>query len=213
MNKSTGLFWIFFIPLLFVNSTIYFSIDSRFNTWNSPFTIIITLLLFFIAIIPLTTYLSEKLVKYSLSKGLEKDRNYKIFVSIFVVVPITLLSIIIVNDHREKGLDEVISFNSTKFTSFEFESNPYDSWKTDEQEPVEELIGFLSQYRVKKMKDAEWDSNVSKEKGFRITIFSKDEVMFAYIYENRALFLKGGYYNVVNGPIDMEWVEKYASGK
>ena len=72
------------------------------------------------------------------------------------------------------------------------------------------MVEFLSGYRVKKMKDKEWDSNVAGEKGFDITFISKEEnPVIVHIYEKRLIFLNGGdYYHILNGPVDTAWVDK-----
>ena len=60
------------------------------------------------------------------------------------------------------------------------------------------------------MKDAEWNSDVSKEKGINVTIYEKGKPIIASIYETRLLFLnESKYYQVMNGPIDIDWVHNY----
>ncbi|WP_339249946.1 hypothetical protein NSQ43_10425 [Sporosarcina sp. FSL W8-0480] len=111
------------------------------------------------------------------------------------------------DDHREKGLDELNTYQEDKFKAMEFN---FSDWRIEEKEPVEELLEFLSQYRVKKMKDSEWNGNVSGEKGFVVMVYLKDKTTGASIYENRILsFNKTSYYKVLNGPIDMEWIEAF----
>ncbi|WP_047982462.1 hypothetical protein [Ornithinibacillus contaminans] len=205
MNKSKGLFFIFFIFLLFISSYIYGLIYIKFIPWNYDFTDIIYVLLYFIAVIPLTAFVAEKLVKYSLRKGLDKDKTVKIFIPIMIAVPIILISIYLVDDYREKGLEDVISFNSSNIDYILVNDN----LQTDSKEQADSLQEFLSQYQVKKMKNDEWNSDVSNEKGFRITIHSNDKPIGASIYENRLVsYNSGDYYKVVNGPIDMDWVEE-----
>ncbi|MCG7345957.1 hypothetical protein MHZ92_17735 [Sporosarcina sp. ACRSL] len=121
----------------------------------------------------------------------------------------------IYDDHREKGLDDLLTYNASNFEAMDFR---FSKWRTEETEPVEELIEFLSQYRVKKMKDSEWDSNVSGEKGFQVMIYLKGKTTGASIYENRIMsFNDPVYYKVLNGPIDMGWIDafedKYGCGQ
>lgn len=99
------------------------------------------------------------------------------------------------DEHREKGLDELFTYQSSNFEAMNFN---YEGWRTEETEPVEELLEFLSQYRVKKMKDSEWDSNVSMERGFVFLIFpQKGKGSGASIHPTRLmLFNKSGYYKV-----------------
>lgn len=112
------------------------------------------------------------------------------------------------DDHREKGLDELFSYDASNFVAMNFN---YKGWQTEETEPVEELLEFLSQYRVKKMKDSQWDQNVSKERGFDFLIVpEKGKGSGASIHPTRLMLLnKPGYYKILNGPIDMEWIDAF----
>ena len=134
----------------------------------------------------------------------------KRYLAIGLITIIVFFSIKTYSDYREKELNDVISYNSSEFKSMDFKFQGDESWKTNESENVEELIEFLGQYEVKKMRNSWWDGDVSKEKGFDISIYSKDNRIMASIYENRLLFFgNGDAYKVLNGPIDMDWVQEY----
>ncbi len=124
-----------------------------------------------------------------------------------LLVALTLFSFKIYNDNREKGMDDLINYNIKDFEAVLINQDTI-SYK---KEHAEQLVEFMSEYRVKKMKDSEWDSNVSKVKGFDVTFISKKgNPVIAHIYENRLIFLNGGdYYHIVNGPIDTAWVEEF----
>lgn len=124
-----------------------------------------------------------------------------------VIGVVLLFSWNVYDDNREKGLVELFTYQASSFEVMEF---GFSDWRTEETEPVEELMEFLSQYRVKKMKYSEWNSNVSAEKGFHVMIYLKGKTTGASIYENRLLsFNHTFYYKVLNGPIDMEWIEAF----
>jgi len=56
------------------------------------------------------------------------------------------------------------------------------------------------------MKEDEWD--IIGETGYSITIVENSEPVIAIISENLILYTnKGNYYQVVNGPIDLSWIE------
>lgn len=74
---------------------------------------------------------------------------------------------------------------------------------------AEELMDFLSQYSVKKMKSSDWDTDVSNEDGFYLVVYGENPSVIG-IFEER-LIADDAYYELVNGPIDMEWVEGYMS--
>lgn len=126
-------------------------------------------------------------------------------ITILIAVILAILIIITVNNYREKGLDDVISYDIANFNYLIINGD----LKTDKKEYAKGLKKLLGQYRVKKMKDREWDSDVSKEKGVSITIYIKDKPIMASIYEYRVVFYNDGdYYKVINGPINMDWVDK-----
>src|SRR5690606_38179317 len=209
-GKSKGLYVIFFILLLMVNSYLYYLLYrnlAHFVPWHPHYIVdIIYVLLFFIIVIPVSAFLSEKLAIYSVKKGLGNDRYFKIFTTVMIMVPILLFAFMVFHDYKEKDLDDVIRFNTAEVDYYMIN----DEKVTGETLHGKVLKDFLSQYRVKKMKDREWDSDVSKEKGFRITIYSNGKPISANIYENRLHFKNSGeYYTVLNGPIDVEWVEEY----
>lgn len=139
-----------------------------------------------------------------------KNKRYLI-IGLVIITGIFLFSYNIYNDNREKGLNDVISYDIKNFESLIFnEGVGQFEWRTDKEEHAEKLIDFLSRYRVKKMKDYEWDSNVSNEEGFQVTIYSKGKPIMASIYEHRVHYYNDGdYYKVVNGPIDVGYIEKF----
>ena len=139
-----------------------------------------------------------------------KNKRHLI-IGLVVIAIIFLFSIKIYNDKREKGLDDVISYNIASFESLIFNDGEGQfGWKTDKVEHAEKLNDFLSRYRVKRMKHSEWDTDVSKEEGFRFIIYSNGKPIIAHIFEQRLLFANDGYgYKVVNGPIDIAWMKDY----
>ena len=203
VNQAKGkfLFFIFLFILIPFSFYVYANIYDNYISWNNGYSTILAILIYLIVFIPLMAYLSEKLAKFSLKLGLDKRKNFIIFIAILITIPI----IVTINDYREKDLDDVISFNSKNFEQLILGN----AWTTDKKEHADELIDFLSQYRIKKMKDDEWNGDVSKEKGFSIDIYLKDKSLGASIYENRVwVYRSGKSYHVVNGPIDIDWIEK-----
>lgn len=207
--KAKTLYIIFFI-ILFIVSLYLFKYMYKFVinyiiTWRDYSIDILMILFYLIVFIPLTAFFAEKLASLAARKGLGKDKNFKIFIVSVIIIPILLFSFYNYNDYREKSLNEVIRINTNKVDYIIIN----DKLMSDNKEYVEELNEFLSQYRVEKMKDHEWNSDVSKERGFKLTIYSNDKPFMANIYENRLNYLNSGeYYKVLNGPIDMEWVEE-----
>lgn len=128
-----------------------------------------------------------------------------------IICVVLMYSWNVYDDHREKRLDELFTYQDSNFNALVF-MGP--DWRTEERGSVEDLMEFLSQYRVKKMSDSDWDSewdrNVSGEKGFSFMIYSKDKGTGASIYKNRLMsYNNPSYYQVLNGPIDMEWIKLF----
>ncbi|WP_345239338.1 hypothetical protein [Pontibacillus salipaludis] len=117
------------------------------------------------------------------------------------------------NDYREKGLDDVISYDLSNFESLLFNKGiERFEWRTDQKVHAEEFNDFLSNYRIKRMGDHEWDSDVSKEEGFMVSIYSKGKQIpiEATIYEKRVHFFnEHQYYHIVNDPIDIDWIKNF----
>lgn len=132
-----------------------------------------------------------------------KKRKVFIFLTILLIA-IGIFSYKIIDQNKEKNLGELIIFDPSKVQSIiiDFE------WNTEQKEQVEEFKDFLGQYRVKKMKDHEWNSDVSKEKGILVTVYIDNEIIMASIYENRLNLVNDGYYKVLNGPIDIDWINE-----
>ncbi|MFD2629939.1 hypothetical protein [Oceanobacillus kapialis] len=210
--KGNVLFWMVFLTFSALNTYVAFFLMDRFLPGTHSFFMVILIILFLTIIIPITAIISEKLVKFALGKGLRKQQNFNWFIAIVTVVPVCLYGLFLFNTFKEKGLDKVIDFHADDYHSMQFsvQGDPTHGWKTDEQQPVEELVTFLSDYKVKKMNDAAWDSDVAGLNGFKFTIVTDGKPIMAGIYENCVHFYTGGaYYKVLNGPIDTAWVQEY----
>lgn len=205
MSKSKSLFWLLFITLLIISSSIYHFIWNLFFNAGTNLSNLAFIFLFVIAVIPISAYFAEKLTKLSLRKGLSKNRNFKIFISFILITTVSVISFSIYNDYREKTLNEVIHFNPNNWEYIMVN----DTLKLDKEEHAALFNELFNRYHVKKMSDRDWDSDVSKEHGFSITIFTdKDEIIMASIYENRMVYYNDGkYYTILDGPIDFAWLD------
>ncbi|PKR76912.1 hypothetical protein CEY16_13990 [Halalkalibacillus sediminis] len=200
--KSKLLFWFFFIVLLVWSyyGFKYFFSEIFPSNWNKNiFLSLVAIILFWLIALSLSGYLSEKLTKYSLKKGV-------LFTATMIAIPISVFSLMYLYEYRERELDVVISPHAEGFESISFYGD-YE-WRTDEKDNFDELNEFLGQYRVEKMKDDEWNSDVSNEKGIHFNIISNTHLS-ASIYEERIHLYPEGYFKVLNGPIDIDWVRNY----
>lgn len=120
------------------------------------------------------------------------------------------------NDYKEKSLSDVINYDVSKFVHFAFEYRGHenDSWISDDNKTFEELLNFLSKYEVKKVKYSDVDIK-NKEEGFGIFVLSKgksDTDMYTF-WENYVSVGGSNHYELLNGPIDMEWFKAYNEKK
>ncbi|MGE8203301.1 hypothetical protein ACQKP0_01875 [Heyndrickxia sp. NPDC080065] len=117
------------------------------------------------------------------------------------------------NDYRERNLTELIRYNPQDFLSIRFTNNitsdHLSEWWTKDREATDELIEYLSQFRVKRVKENEF-AKLDTHKMFEFTITHvHSNPAIVYAKENFIHILVGDYYQVLNGPIDMEWIDKY----
>lgn len=125
---------------------------------------------------------------------------------IAVMVLVLIFSFKVYNDNKEKSLVDLVNYNSSSFKSFTFAIKGSFAWKEDKKEPAEKLMKFLNQYQVKK--DAKCGTDQSK--GFEFTMGSKDKTEKLVTINEKCTYISGsGLYKVVNGPIDMDWVQKF----
>lgn len=121
------------------------------------------------------------------------------------MIPIMFVSLKLYNEYKEKGLVEAMDYDEDSFEMFIFYPGQNIEWRTTNQDHVDELMDFLSQYDVKRMKQRDWDSDVSNERGVSFDIVNSDRPIMAYIMEER-LRINTEYYSLVNGSIDIDWI-------
>ncbi|SES90819.1 hypothetical protein SAMN05216389_103137 [Oceanobacillus limi] len=201
------LFWIFFLIFLLINTYFYGLFFKNINFipdhWetSSSFTIIIVLL-YFLAVIPFTAYLSERVLQFCQN---QRFMNRRILIATLIMIPIMFVSLKLYNEYKEKGLVEAMDYDEDSFEMFIFYPGQNIEWRTTNQDHVDELMDFLSQYDVKRMKQRDWDSDVSNERGVSFDIVNSDRPIMAYIMEER-LRINTEYYSLVNGSIDIDWI-------
>ncbi|TMW71041.1 hypothetical protein [Alteribacter natronophilus] len=120
---------------------------------------------------------------------------------------IIFFSIKTYDDYREKSLDDVMAYDTSEVDSLVMNHELI----TDNERHAEELSAYLSQYQVRKMRNRDWDPDVSGTKGFDVSINGEDGTLaWAGIYEDRLhLYSRSAYYEILNGPIDMGWVGRF----
>lgn len=119
-------------------------------------------------------------------------------------------------EYDEKSFEELLDdmnppFNSLIFSKPDTKISQAGTWKADDESEIDLLLSFLKNYHVRKLKPEDIDTNdeidefsVSLEdsKGGIITIIVTEEL----IIQNSLL-----YYEIVDGPLDFEWLVLFFS--
>ena len=152
-----------------------------------------------------------------MSVGCKKMSKKVRYIAIGLIALIVFFSLKTFNDYRERNLDDLIGYKHRDYYSLDFlkdtemvpDNGAYEWW-TEEKEPVEELLEFLSQYRVKRISEEKFKEKINREEMFEFTItHSKANPSIIWVFGDRVHIIVGKYYEVENGQIDMEWIKKY----
>lgn len=119
-----------------------------------------------------------------------------------------------INDEDEKSFTELFNtmgnnFNSLIFTKPTTPGSSAETWVVDDEKEVDELIQFLQNYKIQKLQSAEIDPTdevdvlsieLKDDNGNKITIMIEENI----IIQNANL-----YYEVIDGPLDVNWIVKF----
>ncbi|AUJ23926.1 hypothetical protein [Virgibacillus dokdonensis] len=204
-TKRKFLFIVFFVIFLIINTYLYGLLYYNYLPWKTNLaTTLGVFIAYFFLLVPLTAFVAEELSIYLLYKGLGKQRWFLIFIVILIIAASILFSFKIIKENSEKSLGSILDYNTANFQSLIIDIE-YESRNVND---VNKLVDFLDQYKIKKMKEHEWNSDVSKEEGIHITIYTKNGSIGLGIYENRLVhYNSGNYYNVTNAPIDIDYLK------
>lgn len=212
MKRETVLFWMFFVVMFFIGISILGFLFQYLIPYNS-FNNLLVIFLDVIVVIPLSAVLAEKCKNEALRRGLKHNKNFKIFMTSIVAVMILFISITTFNHVRERDLDDLIGYTSIDFDSLGFttdwehvpENKGYE-WVANQKETVNELLAFLSQYRVKRHEA----DNMSGRTSFEFIINHRiTNSSMVHVLNEKDIRINHDLYEVVNGPIDMEWIRDF----
>ncbi|MFB1051452.1 hypothetical protein [Paraliobacillus sp. JSM ZJ581] len=130
----------------------------------------------------------------------------KKYITIGFIAAVLFFSVELINDYKEKNLGDVVNFNPSDLNYLDIDMEVH----TNEKIYAEKLIEFISQYRVQKIRSKVWEREYSATKGFTFIISKKngDSVSFT-IQQERLHYHSSDYYKVLNGPINMDWLENF----
>lgn len=116
------------------------------------------------------------------------------------------------NDYRQKELVDVL--DSEKITEIRFNVLPldasviYNTVVTDE-ESIQELMEFFSQYHIKKQGRRDFTSKHPEEQfTFQIGYHDK-RITLPSLIERAVVLIEDDQYILTNGPIDYTWIENF----
>lgn len=201
------LFYILFGVLLIFNAYLYRTLIYDFlNLTSIPY--IFVILLYIFVILPITAYLSEKMITFSLN---QKKVNGRALSITFIMIPILIIGMVLHNEFKEKSLSQAIDFDQDDFELLIFHPRSSFQFHTDQVDAADELIEFLDQYKVKRIRERDWDFNFSDEKAISFDLLIDDGAIMADIMEER-LRINQKPYILTNGPVDIDWIERFANG-
>lgn len=146
-----------------------------------------------------------------------KNKKLK-YIIIGILALIVIISLRTINENRERNFDDLIPYKHRNFETISFrkeitieDTTRAADWVSRDQDQADELMNFLSQYRLKKISNETFNERLSdNEEGifdFFIT-HSRGTVAIVNV-QGDVVHIFGNYYEVLNGPIDMEWISKF----
>ncbi|MCM3743706.1 hypothetical protein M3193_06090 [Sporosarcina luteola] len=119
-----------------------------------------------------------------------------------------------INDFKEKSFPEFIDAVDTEFAMLTFtkpmmNGSPAETWSIDDEHKVDELLQFLENYHVKKLKPEEIDPDDNIDE-FSISLRdSEGNNITIVIAENLIIQNSLLYYEIVDGPLDVDWIVRF----
>ncbi len=118
------------------------------------------------------------------------------------------------DDYKEKEFNELLNSRNDPFVSLLF-SKPStigasaDTWVVDEDKEIENLLLFLQNYHVRKMKPEEVSIGDHAEQ-FSISLHDNEgNTITIIVNENVIIENSLSYYKIVDGPLDVEWLVQF----
>lgn len=139
----------------------------------------------------------------------------KHFYLLVLIVVIILFVIIRWNDYREKKLINVLDAGKIeevfyKKLPFENEFDGYEFNRTiSNSESIQELVEFLSQYKVKKIGTRDF-SSIYPDEQFQFELeYIDDRNTMSSVIERDVALIGYNQYIITNGPFNYEWIEDF----
>ena len=115
------------------------------------------------------------------------------------------------SDYNEKPFTDLLSAmnpssNLLLFTKPSTSGNSSETWHVDDHSEIDSLLNFLQGYHVRKLKPEEINTNDETEQ-FSIQLQDEDgNTLSILVNENLIIQNSILYYEIVDGPLDTEWL-------
>ncbi|KAA0547177.1 hypothetical protein FZW96_14500 [Bacillus sp. BGMRC 2118] len=144
-------------------------------------------------------------------------RKIIVFVMIGIILIVGYRSVHNWNDRRDLDVEDLLHYKRSDFNSLTFRNAGETGWLTEDREAADKLVDFLDQYHVKESNYETFRHHISED-GFQFTIsYKKKDPISVSVLESKILILTDDYYEILNSPVDMEWIgqfrEKYSDEK
>ncbi|KIL53099.1 hypothetical protein [Jeotgalibacillus campisalis] len=135
-------------------------------------------------------------------------------ISFFILVSGIILFLLMYRwvDYREKELTDVLHAEEIIDVSYTYVPQGSDQFENTElgnPQALKELLGFLSQYKVKKTGLRDFESRYPEEQLNLHFIYTDGFATYSSLFERDVVLAGENQYKVINGPLDQEWVEEF----
>lgn len=199
-------YWVVFGSVGMALSILFYL--GAYNYLNgAPFlALFLSIIVLFVLVIPVARGLARKFENVTS----EKSKKWYTFMAVSIAV-ITSASFVfsLYDEYRVKSLDHAFDFQTEKALHLQVDLAG-EMYIIEDKEAMAEWKTFLNQYDVKKMNNREWDSDLSNEQGFVVSLIFDNNWTGGSVYENRLInYGDMDYYQVLNGPVDIAWVTDF----
>lgn len=121
-----------------------------------------------------------------------------------------------IKEYDEKNITDLLEtmdppFNSLTFSKPETKFSKADTWIADDESEIDLLLSFLKNYHVRKLKPEQINKHDDIDE-FKISLEdSKGNVIKIIINEDLIVQNSLLYYEIVDGPLDFEWIVYFFS--
>lgn len=135
------------------------------------------------------------------------------YLSALIIVGLLVFSFLRWNDYREKDLVEVLDVDEMVEFRYADQTEEYVGLEFNgivkDQESLQELTNFLSQYRVKKEGERNFETKYPDEQFNFLVSYEDDRITTSSLIERDVFLFDMDSYKIVNGPVDYAWLEDF----